>query len=163
MDVSVINYPDRKNLVLRWKDPYTGKLKTKSAGTSNRRKASELAARIERKMKRGITWAAFRIKFTQEHSITLSEKTFNSYNCSFNSYERLCNPRVLSDVTRDSIGKLESRLAADGKATETIKTYVRHIYSALRWAHERRLIDSVPKYVFKSAARTQDTRWESVQ
>ena len=47
IEVKVVKYPDRKNLVLRWIDPETGRKRTKSAKTTRKREAQRLAGKLE--------------------------------------------------------------------------------------------------------------------
>ena len=65
--VTVLKYPDRKNLVLAYVDPVSGKRKTKSAGTANEQAAWKAAAKWETELANGagvapskLTWADFR-------------------------------------------------------------------------------------------------------
>ena len=79
--VAVIAYPDRENLVLAYTDPVSGKRKTKSAGTSNEKKAWKAAAKWEEELLAGphcppskVTWAEFRTRYEEEHLASLSKK-----------------------------------------------------------------------------------------
>ena len=53
--VTVVKYPDRENLVLRYKDPMTGKCPTKSAKTTDMRKRSRRLANGKTNCARGDT------------------------------------------------------------------------------------------------------------
>jgi hypothetical protein len=53
INVAVVKYRDRKNLLLAYTDPRSGKRVTRSAGTSNRRAAERAAAKMEEELREG--------------------------------------------------------------------------------------------------------------
>ena len=77
--VYVVEYPDRKNLVMRYRDPVTGKQVQRSTGANKKREAERIAAKWEaelrerRYQKRNrMTWADFRDRYQQERLSTLA-------------------------------------------------------------------------------------------
>ena len=71
--VTVIEYADRKNLLLSYRDPNTGRLKTKSAGTADRKTAEKAAAVFEAELRDGrysspsrTTWKEFCERYEAE-------------------------------------------------------------------------------------------------
>ena len=81
MEVKVVKYPDRKNLVLRWIDPETGHKRTKSAKTTRRREAERMAARIEADLKAGkmatagkTSWEDFRQRYEEDYVSGLADR-----------------------------------------------------------------------------------------
>ena len=65
--VHVTKYPDRKNLVMRYVDPESGRQAQRSTGTTNERDANRVAAKWEAELREGcynrpakIGWAEFR-------------------------------------------------------------------------------------------------------
>src|SRR5262245_28597689 len=104
--VSVVKYPDREHLVLRWRDPITGKSRCKTSGTSRRGQAERKAAELEREILDGqhgpaarMSWDDFR-EYHEEHCLSaLKLKSRESYDCALNVYERFHKPDRLSDLT----------------------------------------------------------------
>ena len=70
--VLVVEYPDRKNLMMRYKEPATGKHIARSTGTNKRREAERIAAKWEAELRDGrysspskIGWDEFRERYEQ--------------------------------------------------------------------------------------------------
>ena len=53
--VHVVKYPDRDNLVMRYRDPFSGKQVQRSTGTTNKRDAGKAAGKWEAELKRDAT------------------------------------------------------------------------------------------------------------
>ncbi len=68
--VHVVKYPDRPNLMMRYRDPYTGRHVAKSTGTRDQKAAIKIAAKWEDDLQNGrykspsrVTWEEFRSKY----------------------------------------------------------------------------------------------------
>ena len=77
--VTVVEYADRKSLLMTYRDPNTGRLKTKSAKTTDRRAAEKAAAIWENQLRSGTyaapdrtAWSTFRERYEAE--VYLSER-----------------------------------------------------------------------------------------
>jgi integrase len=152
--VGVVRYKDRDHLLLRWKDPITGRTRCKTAGTAKRRDAERLAAALEREILEGqhgpnarMSWDEFR-DYHEDHCLAALKRTTRSaYTSTLNVYERFARPARLSDVTAARVTAWRTHLRMQGKSEATIDTYVRHLKAVLRWAHEQGLLAVVPKIV----------------
>src|SRR4051794_25364268 len=158
--VSVVRYPDRKDLVLRWRDPITGKPRCKTSGTAKRRDAERQAATLEREILDGqhgpaarMSWDDFR-DYHDEHCLSGKRpKTRDSYDCALNVYERFHKPDRLSDITAGRVTAWQTQLRAEGKSEATVANYTRHLKAVLRWAHSQGLLAIVPKLTMPKRAR----------
>ena len=71
--VHVVDYGAGRNLMMRYRDPYTGRQVAKSAGTRNQKEALKAAAKWEDDLHNGrykapsrVTWEEFRDKYESE-------------------------------------------------------------------------------------------------
>ena len=153
--VYVVKFRDCKNLVMRYKDPVTGKYERSTTYTDpqtgevfttgdNRKEAKKLAARWEGDLNAGraqsryaTTWAAFRERYENEVVPGLAERTANKIATTLNTVERIL-PRVangkLADLTAEAISRLQAALRDGKRSEDTIKSYLNHLRAALSWA-----------------------------
>src|SRR5438128_2739807 len=113
--VTVIAYPDRKHLVLRYVDPITEKQYTRSARTENRREAERAAAKWEAELQEGryqprckLTWQEFRERYEKEKLASLSWRTTASTDTAFNHLERIINPAKLAALDSASLSRFQA-------------------------------------------------------
>jgi integrase len=150
--VSVVKYPDRDHLVLRWKDPITGKSRCKTAGTNRRRDAERAAATLEKEILEGqhgpasrMGWSDFR-EYHERHCLSaMKQKSVDAYAAALNVYERFHNPERLRDITAARVTAWQTQLRAEGKSEATIACYSRHLKAVLNWAKSQGLLAAVPK------------------
>jgi integrase len=158
--VSVVKYPDREHLMLRWRDPLTGKSRCKTSGTAKRREAERKAAALEREILDGhhgpaarMGWSDFR-NYHEEHCLrALADRTFDAYVCALNVYERFHKPERPSDITAARVTAWQTELRKEGKSEASIASYTRHLKATLRWAHEQRLLAALPKLAMPKRAK----------
>lgn len=148
--VTVVRFPDRKALMLRYVDPLTGKQKHKSARTTIMRDAEREAGKWEKELREGtycgsrITWDDFRRRYEDEVLSGLAIKTDCKVQGVFNAVEKHLNPQRLSSLNANRISEFQSKLR-DAKLSEnTIASMLAHLKAALQWAHSMKLIGSVP-------------------
>lgn len=140
--VHVARYPDRANLVMRYRDPASGKLVQRSTGTSNQREAEKRAAKWEAEVQDGryvaqskLTWDAFRKRYeTRSTSKPIREGTRARVAAVFNTFEEIVNPQRLRDVTAARLQYYREQLEKRGRAISTIRTHLAHLNAAFRWA-----------------------------
>jgi integrase len=84
----------------------------------------------------------------------LAEKTGIMIATVFNAVEKLASPRKLSDLTAERLSFFQAELRKGGRAEPTIRTYLAHLRSALRWAAEVGLLRAVPKIQKPKRAKT---------
>jgi integrase len=150
--VSVVKYPDREHLMLRWRDPLTGKSRCKTSGTAKRREAERKAAALEREILDGhhgpaarMGWSDFR-EYHEKHCLSaMKDKSVDAYATALNVYERFQKPSRVSDISAARITAWHTHLRNEGKSEATIATYTRHLKAVLNWAHSQGLLAIVPK------------------
>jgi integrase len=164
--VHVVHYKDCKNLVLRYKDPLTGKYERSTVyrdpqtgaetetGT-NRKAAKKLAALWESDLNTGrdhgrhaATWEQFRVRYEDEVVPTLALGTGTKINTAFNAVEKHL-PGVtgwrLADLDAERLSRLQTELRRVDLAESTIGGYLAHLHAALQWAADQGMIFHVPK------------------
>ena len=152
--VTVNSFGPNRHLALRWKDPISGKRKTRSAGTRVRRDAERLAAKLEDDLRKrrdnprlpSMELDVFLDRYEKEKLDPDAKKFRASTFTAFNSLQRLCNPRLLSDITAAMLSKFAADLRAEGKARETVRSYLSHLRPALKWAVKLRFLDACPEF-----------------
>lgn len=149
--VAVVNYPDRRNLVLRYRDPMTGRVFSRSARTANRQLAERAAALWNAELMRGatpkngnISWNSFRDRYTAEILPSFAAKTRSMIRTVFNSVESLLNPTSLKDLSAGRLSYYQAALRDRGVSESTVRCYLAHLLSALRWAQNLGLIAALP-------------------
>ena len=163
--VYVVKFRDCKNLVMRYKDPVTGKYERSTTYTDpqtgevfttgdNRKEAKRLAARWEADLNAGraqsryaTTWATFRDRYEGEVVPSLAERTADKVTTTFNAVERIL-PRVangkLADLTPEALSRFQAALRDGHRSEDTIKSYLNHLRAALNWAVEQEMILKMP-------------------
>jgi len=159
--VHVVDY-GRTFLVMRYRDPVTGKQVAKSAETGNRKQAEKAAAKWEAEIQDGrykspskTTWEEFRHRYEDEVLTSFAVKTYKKASAVFNAVEAHIDPHLLSALDSEAISTLQSRLresretgkgiAKPGCAESTIKGYLSHLLAALNWAKDIGMLREVPK------------------
>jgi integrase len=147
--VHVRHKPDRKNLLLYFIDPDTGREVSKSAGTANLRAADRAAADWEAEIeeKRGATgakWSWFRSRFEDEHLVTLAKKSRKCYITALNHFERLIKLNLLEDITSSTISLFQAELIREKRPLTTVAGYMAHVRVALNWGKRVGLIHEAP-------------------
>lgn len=150
--VSVVDY-GRKYLQLRYVDPSTGKQKTKSAETANRKDAIKAAGKWQAELREGrhkpastMTWAEFRDRYETDGLATHADESVKKVLTTFKMVEELHQPtpKHLRDLTTESLVRWTTALL-NGRAPATAALYCRTLRAALGWAHEQGFIHSIPK------------------
>ena len=149
--VRVVKYNDRKNYLLIYVDPRSGKRVTRSARTSNRREAEREAAKREAELRQGIyatsnniTWEAFRERYERQVEQEQAPKTLQKVISVFNSIEAICRPRQLCDLTDVRLAYYKDELLRTS-SVNTAVSYLAHVRSALNAAVEWGVLAHAPK------------------
>ena len=156
--VSVVKFGDRPHYQMQYRDPMTGKKKTASTGVmatgrERDRKAAEKAAnKWEDDLRAGryqppirISWEEFRERYENEVLPSLASKTVKMLGTVFNLIESVLAPEKLSSLTADRLSYFQAELRDGGRAEATIRSYLAHLKSSLRWAVDMGLMKDVPK------------------
>lgn len=151
--VHVRSRPDRYALQLVYTDPLTGKEKTRTAKTENRKEAERAAAawEIELRQQSGQTaigWEVFRDRFEQEHLSTKSKATFQNFCFALNKFEKLIGrPRRIDAITASTLSTFAAKLRAENLAPDSIATNLRNLRVALGWAVKMDMLKMVPAVI----------------
>lgn len=150
MKVTVRSRTDREHLQLAYTDPITGQIKTKSAGTSDWKKAEREAAKWESEISRGdgksTGWESFRDRFEGEYITTLRKSTRVEYISTLNKFESLIgSPRSMQSVNASVCSEFQSLLRSLKLSEATIAKHLRQLSVALNWAQSVGIILISPK------------------
>ena len=161
--VHVVRYKECKNLILRYRDPQTGKHVRKSSGTTSKKDARKEAGRWEDDLNSGkargrfkATWQEFRLRYEQEVLPGLAPKTAEKVDCVFNTLERILpvvKDGLLRELNAGRISALQKELRDTGRAEATICGHLAHLRAALAWAVDQGLISELPKIKKPTRAR----------
>jgi len=174
--VHVVQYRDCKNLVMRYKDPVTGKYERstkyrdpqtgiETETGDNRKHARKLAALWEADLNAGrdqgrhsTSWGQFRQRYEDEVLPGLAVRTGDKIGTVFDALENAL-PRVaggrLADLNAEALSRFQAVLR-DGKRSEsTIAGYLAHLRAALQWAADQGMIPAVPKMKRPKRAKRQ--------
>lgn len=139
--VTLLSYPDRKNKVLSYVDPVSGKRKTKSAKTANAKEAERAAAKWEEELRNGgatapskITWVEFREILRREKLSEHPATTVQSYESALNHVERVLSPEKLSAVTSRAMADFSAKCRAAGMGASNLASILRSVGACFRWA-----------------------------
>jgi integrase len=160
--VVVVQYPDRKFLVMRYADPISGRQKSRSTRTTNRREAERIAAKWEAELQAGryrppsrISWQEFRQKYEREKLASLATKTAEAAASAFNHLERIVDPARLSVLTAAVLSHFQAELRSTGISEVSVATHLRHLRAALSWAVSMGLLAELPRIEMPKRARGQ--------
>jgi integrase len=149
--VRIFNYPDRKNLVMRYDDPITGKPVTRSAGTDDETTAIGNAAVWQDELNSGryqaaskVTWESFVERYTQEKLASLAPKTILAAGIALGHLKRAIDPDRLVKATSAMMSRFQSKMRTEGMKDSTLAKNLRHIRAALSWAVSVGMLAAVP-------------------
>ncbi|MCC6492760.1 MAG: site-specific integrase [Pirellulales bacterium] len=159
--VHVVKYPDRQNLMLRYRCPLTGRHKAKSAGTASEKKALKAAGEWEEALNSGryaapsrVTWGAFREKYETEVLAGLAPATQHKTGYMLDVLERILKPERVRDITAARLSHLQAELRKGQKlkgrarrpcSPATVDGYLRTIRAVLALAVEWGYLPAMPK------------------
>lgn len=150
MNIIVFKRTGRKFFEAQWKDPVTGKKKTRSTKKTTRRDAERFAALLEKELLSPakkvdrIKWVDFRRRYEDEALLGKSEKTVGKDKSTLNKIEDLLNPEYLDNISASEIGKMKKALYKEGLEPFTIKSHLSITGKFLRWAIRQKLLLDMP-------------------
>ena len=158
--VTVMRYADRPHLVLMYRDPVSGKRKTKSAGTAKEKQAWKAAAAWEEELRAGphcppskVTWAAFRKRYEEEHLASLSKMGRNTALFHLRQLEKHLNPDRLCKLNASALSTFQTRLRATGIRETSIASSLRAVKAALSWGVSMGMLATMPKIIMPKGAK----------
>lgn len=151
MKITVFKPKRLKNYVCEWKDPATGKTRSKSTGTPVRREAERFAARLEKELEEGNSiigrrtkWEDFTVRYKVERLVKRKENTRIKFDALVAMIDKTIAPKYVQGFTTEEIARFIQALRDMGRSEATIKGYLAYLKSMLRWAKEKRIIPVVP-------------------
>jgi integrase len=157
--VWVQRFKDRESLVLQWTDPDTGRRKSKTAGTSDPKRAEDARADLEYELNHGryqeasrMTWERFRQLFTEEYLSNLRPKTRQRYDVVFDLFEEVSAPKQLKSITERTVSAFAAALRKRslpgrvGMMPSTIQVTLQFLHTSLAWAVEQKLLPACPGF-----------------
>ena len=150
--VTVRKWPDRQNLMLVYRDPVTGKVKGKSAGTSNQRLAHRAAIELEDRLNNvnspldgGLPWEEFLDLFIAGHCSGLKDTSAHKQIVVLESFTRQVQPQNLRSITNAVLTRYVVWLRSQGRAEATIASYLGTLRVAFNWAVAQGYLSAAPK------------------
>ena len=151
--VHIVKFKDRKNWMMRYLDPETGKHIARSTGTTKKKEAERVAAKWEAELQEGryhkpsrMSWDEFREKFDELYLPGVELTTAGTYETSLNVFQRCCRPTRLAQVDNARLTGFVNKLRADGLANATIARHIRTLKLAMRWAHQQGYLVKLPNF-----------------
>jgi len=167
--VTVVNFGDRASLQLQWRDPMTGKKKTKSAETSNEREAERKAGELEKKLQAGtyrgkcrLTWTEFWDRYEDEYLSRLAPKTQKKSVTVRSMLVKILAPERITDLTTSRLSYFQGEMRKLKRTERTIAGYLAHLRSALQWAVDMDLIPAVPKFITAGKTDGQKSKGRAI-
>jgi integrase len=165
--VHVRQYSDRKNFILQWSDPVTGRLRTlatripRSGGRKARDEAARLARDYEKQLNEdlipsNITWDRFRERYETEHVPGLSTGSAAKIGTVLNYVEEILDPAKLQAITAEAVSRLAAGIRKKGVSESAIDGYLGTLKAALNWGVGQGLLSRCP--VFPKIRRKKKTK-----
>ena len=156
--VTVVEFGDRTHYMMQWRDPVTGRKKSKSTKVKrtgrakDRKDAEKVAGAFEAELREGryheplkTTWEEFRRKYEEEKLPSLAKRTDDRVGTVLNWVEEILNPVRLAHLTESRLSHLQAEMRKAGLAEATIKSHLAHLAAALGWAHQLGMLPKLPR------------------
>ncbi len=172
--VHVVKYPDRENLMMRYRCPDSGKQVARSSGTANEKAATKAAAVWEEQLREGryqrssrMPWDEFREQY--ENATVEGQKlaTVRNYASTLNAFEAHCRPARVLDLNTGrvtafiaALRKERQRRDDTGEVTTyriseaSVARHLRHLKAVSRWANRQGLLPTVPTFDMPKRSQT---------
>jgi len=153
ISVWVTRVKGRKNLILQYFDPITNKRKSVSANTDNEDAAQIEAGILEEKLNTGaytpaskISWKQFREIYENEKLSGDGEKNRSKAATVFDLFETVVSAKTADGINERTVSAFITAMRKRGLKPTTIKGYLTYLKAALRWAHDQKIIRTVPTF-----------------
>lgn len=137
----------------QWKDPITGKLKTKSTGKAIKRDAERFAGAHEEALNAGkfrtvlnTKWNYLADRYEQEALVSRARKTKYKFTGTRKWLKKLIDPEYAITIDADLISRFQTLLREQGLAEATIKGCLSTLRACLNWAANLKLIPEAPHF-----------------
>lgn len=145
----VVKPKGKPNYVVRWRDPATGKIRQRSTGTTQRRKAERLADEVAEEIDVGVdqsapTWSQFCARYVREGMQHCRQTTIAKWMVTQRHVTRELKPTLVTDLTANRLSTLRADLEEGGMRAASVDGVIRHLMVALRWAASIGVIKQAP-------------------
>ena len=164
--VHVVEFSDRKFYMMQWRDPLSGRKKSRSTRVERtgrkkeRTEAERVAAKFESDLREGrycrpsqVAWADFRQRYEDEYLPALADATAVKVGGVFNRIESILNPSRLRELDAKRLSYFQAEMRRSGLAEPTIKANLAHLKAALGWAERIGMLPRVPKIEMPKRAK----------
>ncbi len=156
IEVRVLRRKGRRFYQAEWRDPTTGRVRSKSTGETTASRAERFAARLERDLNAGhgtgdCTWRAFRRAFEAEVLPTHPPATQRKFVAALRHVQRIIDPANLSALDGRQVSRLKAALLAGGDgrrplAPASVRGNLAYLRVALEWAVDCGLLGRLPRW-----------------
>ncbi len=150
--VHVVKYPDRANLVMRYRDPFNGRHVQRSTRTTKHSQAVKAAGKWEAELREGrykvqsrMTWEEFRTKFEDEVLPAKAEGTGENKGTVFNHIEATINPQFVRELTTPRLSAFATMLRDGGMKETRLGAILAHLKPILKWAVRQGYLRTMPE------------------
>jgi len=149
--IIVFKREGRKYFECQWTDPRTNRKRTRSTKKTTRRDAERWVSKHEDELLETDTlagktaWADFRTRYEKEALHGLAKKTIGKTKGTFNKLEKLINPLYAESLDTRAVEQFKSKLYGESIQPSTIVSHMIILRKALRWAHKRKIIKTMPE------------------
>ncbi|MCO6044702.1 tyrosine-type recombinase/integrase [Aeoliella sp. ICT_H6.2] len=151
---------DRTNYQMRYRDPYDGKERTRSAGCRTKKEAERAAAVWEDELRRGVyvptskaTWQDLVDHYVEHVLPGLGTGTATTYLSTFNVFGKVATPARVADFTTNRVTRFVAQCRENGLSDATIARHLRTLKVLARWAHGQGILSIVPKFEMPKRAK----------
>ncbi len=151
--VRVVRYPDRKNYMMRYECPATGRQVARTTGTHLKQKAEREAGKWEAALREGrykksssMARPDFREYLEDNHTDCMAPNTRDACASTLNVFEREFRPNRVADLTTKRITAMGTALRKQGRAPATVARHCRHLKAVANWARKEGLLREMPEF-----------------
>lgn len=149
--VRIFHRAGRRFFEAQWEDPVTGRKRTRSTKTAERRAAERFAAKLEVDLSAGndrqairATWQEAKERYELDVFPGLRVTSRGRMRDTFRLVERVIEPARVAAIAEPQIAELTRHLRRAGRSEFTVKGHLVNLRVFLRWAHRQKLLDRVP-------------------
>lgn len=146
----LVKRSDRTNVSIKYRTNPREDWQWGSSGVPTKRQARKLAPGLIQgwltdKSRECKAWSAFRTKYETEKLEDAKAKTAEAFRTAADRLAAVSPVKFVQDLDDAHFEKFAIKLRKGGSSTETIRAYRDHLWSALKWAKQMKIIPEVPE------------------
>lgn len=149
--VRIFHRDGRPFFEAQWEDPVTGRKRTRSTKTAERRSAERFAAKLEVELAAGqdrvivrATWKEARERYETDVFPGLRPTSRDQMRNTFRLVERVISPARVASIGEQQIADMTRALRKLGRSEFTVKGHLVNLRVFLRWAQRQKLLERLP-------------------